>query len=95
MRDWYRRTKRNYRNNEARREYERFRYANDSTYRMKKKARNAVCIRVARGTMHPEPCAVCESTSGACAHHNDYTKPLDVVWLCSEHHTMIHGPLPL
>ncbi len=78
----------------AQRAYEHLRYHSDPEYRFRKKARNAVCIRVARGTMTPEPCSLCGSSWGVCAHHNDYTRPLDVTWLCSEHHDMVHGPLP-
>jgi hypothetical protein len=24
------------------------------------------------------------------AHHEDYKKPLDVIWLCQEHHKAVH-----
>lgn len=37
-----------------------------------------------------EPCAVCGKgdTDG---HHDDYDKPLNVRWLCSEHHRQWHA----
>jgi hypothetical protein len=34
-------------------------------------------------------CAVCDSTKVE-AHHPDYDRPLDVVWLCPKHHKQIH-----
>lgn len=38
----------------------------------------------------PSPCSVpgCESTGER--HHPDYSKPLEIVWLCRKHHRMIH-----
>ena len=93
MRNWYRQNRRNYRNNATRREYERARYAVDDAYRERKQARNMVGIRLRRGTMTRGSCAICGATTGVCAHHNDYTKPLDIVWLCTEHHNLIHGPI--
>lgn len=37
-----------------------------------------------------EPCVVCGTTERLEAHHEDYSKPLDVVWLCSVHHHAVH-----
>ena len=37
-----------------------------------------------------QPCAVCGSLKVE-AHHTDYSRPLDVVWLCREHHLELHG----
>lgn len=31
-------------------------------------------------------CYVCQSTVDIEAHHNDYSKPLEVIWLCPKHH---------
>lgn len=44
------------------------------------------------GKMSKMPCAVC-GCQKAEAHHDDYSKPLDVMWLCHYHHRMRHGTL--
>ena len=41
-----------------------------------------------------QPCAVCGATDRVQGHHNDYSKPLDVVWLCRDHHALAHNALP-
>jgi hypothetical protein len=33
----------------------------------------------------PQPCEVCGATKVE-KHHPDYSKPLEVRWLCREHH---------
>lgn len=38
------------------------------------------------------PCEVCGKTIGVQAHHDDYSKPLIVRWLCARHHMQIHKP---
>jgi hypothetical protein len=37
-----------------------------------------------------KPCEVCSNPKSQ-AHHDDYTKPLDIRWLCRKHHLQIHG----
>jgi hypothetical protein len=32
-----------------------------------------------------KPCCVCGNVDSQ-AHHEDYSKPLDVIWVCSQHH---------
>jgi hypothetical protein len=41
------------------------------------------------GKILKKPCRVCGKKSTH-AHHKDYAKPLDVVWLCPKHHKLLH-----
>lgn len=56
---------------------------------LKVKAREAVRKALREGTIKKLPCSVCESPLSQ-AHHPDYSKPLDVVWLCTKHHGERH-----
>jgi len=38
-----------------------------------------------------KPCQVCGKIEDVEAHHEDYSKPLEVEWLCLEHHLQRHG----
>lgn len=37
-----------------------------------------------------KPCEVCGTTRKVEAHHDDYSKPLNVRWVCKKHHMEIH-----
>ncbi len=50
----------------------------------------AVQIAVAKGNLAGQPCEVCGDTK-VHAHHDDYSKPLEVRWLCSKHHMEHHA----
>jgi hypothetical protein len=50
-------------------------------------AREAVKKAVKNGGLVVEPCMVCGDPQSE-AHHSDYTKPLDVDWLCKKHHSL-------
>lgn len=41
------------------------------------------------GRVKKLPCVVCGSELSE-GHHEDYTKPLEVVWLCRKHHAEAH-----
>jgi hypothetical protein len=71
------------------REYDRRRYE-DPAVRMKFAARVKIRQLVRRGKVTPDPCARCGSADRIEAHHEDYTKPLDVVWLCQSCHVREH-----
>lgn len=66
------------------------RYARDPSLREHHKARWLVRREIASGRMTRLPCEVCgtEPTEG---HHDDYSKPLDVRWLCKKHHREHHA----
>lgn len=58
-------------------------------------ARNAAIGKVAqaekRGSLiRPKACSNCGTAAKLHAHHPDYTKPLDVMWLCHSCHGHIH-----
>lgn len=66
----------------------RWRNENPSRYR----AHVAVGKALARGELVKQPCEVCQTTEGRIdAHHDDYSKPLKVRWLCRKHHNLLHS----
>ena len=57
-----------------------------------------VAKAVARGKLVPQPCEVCgfegkarDGRRAVHAHHDDYSKPLEVRWLCKKHHDAVHA----
>lgn len=55
------------------------------------RARNTLSNAVRDGKVEKRPCAFCGETVGLEAHHHDYTKPLDVTWLCRPCHRRFHA----
>ena len=54
----------------------------------KKRAHDAVDRAIRRGELVRGPCEVCGQRAEA--HHDDYSKPLQVRWLCRGHHKAAH-----
>lgn len=54
-------------------------------------AHKAVQTALRNGTMVKRSCVICGSRKTH-AHHEDYSKPLQVVWLCHAHHMERHAP---
>lgn len=70
---------------------EKSRAKTDAKYPDKLKARIAVNIAKRAGKITPSStCEQCGNTTRTEAHHNDYTKPLKVVWLCPPCHSIAH-----
>jgi hypothetical protein len=57
---------------------------------LQRRAHKAVENALIRGTLHRNPCMVCGTQDRVQAHHEDYSRPLDVVWLCPTHHKARH-----
>lgn len=55
----------------------------------KRLARNAVTAAIREGVLIPEGCLFCDDPK-VHGHHHDYSKPLDVTWLCPRHHGLAH-----
>ena len=53
------------------------------------RARRQVSKALVSGALTKEPCQVCGAikTEG---HHPDYSKALEVIWLCRHHHRLLH-----
>lgn len=47
------------------------------------------------GKLKREPCVKCGSSERVHAHHDDYSKPLNVLWLCPAHHQARHRELSM
>ena len=63
-------------------------------YQEKTKARKKIRNLIYRGKIKRQPCEVCGLANGE-AHHDDYSKPLDVKWLCRRHHCELHSSKPI
>jgi len=60
-------------------------------YPEKNHARQCVSHAIRTGKMTRKPCEKCGER--AQAHHDDYSKPLEVMWLCPKHHGERHVEL--
>jgi hypothetical protein len=57
----------------------------------KHKAHSAVSNAIRDGRLKKLPCAFCGTPEPVEAHHHDYSKPLDVTWLCNPCHRRFHA----
>jgi len=63
-----------------------YRKRNPNKYR----AHNLVNSAIRRGSLFKEPCEKC-GYNEVHAHHDDYSKPLNIRWLCNTHHRSWHA----
>ena len=54
------------------------------------KARAAMTWAITSGRLKRLPCEICGAKKVE-GHHEDYSKPLDVRWLCTKHHRLAHA----
>lgn len=58
------------------------------------RAQTAVGNALRDGKIEKKPCFFCNTTKNLHAHHRDYSKPLEVTWLCAKCHHRLHTLLP-
>ena len=74
------------RNVEKKREYH-IGYVREN--RVKRNAQNMARYNKRMGRIDQKPCLVCGLLPSE-MHHDDYSKPLEVKWLCPMHHRRVH-----
>lgn len=57
--------------------------------KLKSNCRAYLNVYVKRGIVKKQPCLICNNPKSQ-AHHEDYSKPLEVTWYCRMHHTHLH-----
>lgn len=58
------------------------------------RAQNAVNNAIRDGKLERGPCSICGTSKHVHGHHKDYSRPLDVTWLCAKCHQRIHATFP-
>lgn len=76
--------------NRERRNKKMLQYSRAEGTRGHHQARRKVRDAVSTGKLIRQPCEVC-GHSPVEAHHDDYSRPLDVRWLCKRHHVELHN----
>lgn len=54
------------------------------------RARRELVKAIERGILVRKPCVVCGTEQNVQGHHEDYSKPLDIIWYCRTHHIERH-----
>lgn len=71
-----------------------YRNMTDEQRKLREKARKAIANAVQRKRIiKPEVCNSCGVSCNPEAHHSDYSKPFDVLWVCKKCHHEIHDQL--
>jgi hypothetical protein len=60
-------------------------------YPEKERAHNILKNAIRSGKIiKPKKCEICDRTTKVQGHHEDYDKPLEVVWMCGSCHSLYH-----
>lgn len=54
-------------------------------------AHKATHKAIKQGELIKGPCEICGTTNNVNGHHDNYTKPLEIRWLCVRHHMALHA----
>ena len=60
--------------------------------KLKRRVRWITRLAIRKGLIIKKPCNVCGHIKSE-AHHADYYKPLEIIWLCKKHHLEIHNKI--
>ena len=63
---------------------------NDNQIKLIRTIKSRIQVKVENGNIKKEPCEICETNENVLAHHDDYSKPFEVRWLCRKHHGNWH-----
>lgn len=58
---------------------------------LKRSANAKVQTELKAGRLIKQPCEICGTVDYVEAHHKDYSKPLEITWLCVKHHDEADG----
>lgn len=58
------------------------------------KCHNLVTRSLRKGLIEHQPCSIC-GRKDAFAHHEDYNKPLEIIWYCQPHHSARHKEMAI
>lgn len=64
--------------------------AKDPLIAVRKKARRVTKNLILDGKLKKGTCVVC-GNSEVLAHHEDYSRPNDIIWICEKHHKAYHS----
>jgi hypothetical protein len=64
------------------------------TQKMRDACRSYANVYKQRGKLKVWPCEADGCQDEPQMHHDDYSKPLEVHWLCARHHGYLHHPIP-
>lgn len=72
------------------------RWSQTSEAKQKRSAQQALSNAIRDGKLTRQPCEACTKSGRvqhgtSHGHHEDYAKPLDIVWLCPLHHRWVHA----
>lgn len=62
-------------------------------FKKERSARSLVSRQIKKGEIKRGTCIVCKSKTNIVAHHEDYNKPLQIIWICRRHHYALHHHL--
>ena len=62
----------------------------DPLIEIRKKARRITKNLIRSGKLKKGTCVVCGSST-VVAHHEDYSRPDDIIWICEKHHKLYHN----